>query len=99
MSSRLKQLNDQTNFSSKAPSQNQFPFESLKLDIINILNQPNHDEYNHIGPILVRLAWHSSGTYSKYDKTGGSNGATMRFQSELKDPENNGLHLAQKYLE
>lgn len=29
------------------------------------------------GPIFVRLAWHSSGTYDKETKTGGSNGATM----------------------
>jgi cytochrome c peroxidase len=30
------------------------------------------------GPVLVRLAWHASGTYDKDTKTGGSNGATMR---------------------
>lgn len=29
------------------------------------------------GPVLVRLAWHASGTYDKETKTGGSNGATM----------------------
>jgi catalase (peroxidase I) len=31
------------------------------------------------GPVLVRLAWHASGTYDKDSKTGGSNGATMRM--------------------
>lgn len=30
------------------------------------------------GPILVRLAWHCSGSYDKASNTGGSNGATMR---------------------
>ena len=30
------------------------------------------------GPILVRLAWHASGSYDKASNTGGSNGATMR---------------------
>lgn len=30
-----------------------------------------------LGPVFVRLAWHSSGTYDKDTKTGGSNGATM----------------------
>lgn len=32
----------------------------------------------HAGPVLVRLAWHASGTYDKATGTGGSNGATMR---------------------
>jgi catalase (peroxidase I) len=31
------------------------------------------------GPLLVRLAWHSSGSYDEASKTGGSNGATMRY--------------------
>ena len=30
------------------------------------------------GPVLVRLAWHASGSYDKASNTGGSNGATMR---------------------
>lgn len=42
----------------------------------------------------MRLAWHSSGTYGKEDRIGGSNGATMRFKKELNDPENNGLEIA-----
>ena len=35
------------------------------------------------GPTLVRLAWHSSGTYDKVSKTGGSGPGTMRFKEEL----------------
>ena len=30
------------------------------------------------GPLLIRLAWHSAGSYDKASNTGGSNGATMR---------------------
>ena len=35
------------------------------------------------GPVMVRLAWHASGTYDKETGTGGSNGATMVFSSPL----------------
>ena len=51
------------------------------------------------GPILVRLAWHSSGTYKKEDNTGGSNGATMRFRPEAEHSANAGLHVARELLE
>ena len=37
----------------------------------------------NLGPTMVRLAWHSSGTYSPFEEPfGGSNGATMRFGPE-----------------
>ena len=35
------------------------------------------------GPTLVRLSWHSSGTYDRMSKTGGSGQGTMRFKEEL----------------
>ena len=35
------------------------------------------------GPTLVRLAWHSSGTYSKLARDGGSGPGTIRFKEEL----------------
>jgi hypothetical protein len=37
------------------------------------------DEYDDgsFGPVILRLAWHSSGSYDKETGTGGSNGATM----------------------
>lgn len=50
-------------------------------------------------PILVRLAWHASGTYDKSTGTGGSDGATMRFPKEAKDGANSGLDIARNLLE
>lgn len=44
-----------------------------------------------LAPVLLRLAWHASGTYSKADGTGGSNFATMRFKPEAEHSANNGL--------
>ena len=34
--------------------------------------------FANAGPVLVRLAWHASGSYDKASNKGGSNGATMR---------------------
>jgi len=51
------------------------------------------------GPVLIRLAWHASGTYSQFDHTGGSNGATMRFCPESRHAANNGLKIARDALE
>jgi cytochrome c peroxidase len=50
-------------------------------------------------PTLVRLAWHLSGTYDKATKTGGSEGATMRFAPESEHGANAGLGGARDFLE
>jgi cytochrome c peroxidase len=59
------------------------------------------DDYDDgsYGPVLVRLAWHASGTYDKETKTGGSNGATMRFAPESDHGANAGLKHARDFLE
>ena len=44
-----------------------------------------------IGPTMVRLAWHSSGTYDAMSKTGGSGQGTIRFKEELAHGGNAGL--------
>jgi len=49
-------------------------------------------------PIAMRLAWHASGTFDKTSKTGGSNGATMRFAPESTDGANAGLSIVQDLL-
>jgi cytochrome c peroxidase len=52
-----------------------------------------------MGPTLVRLAWHASGTYSVFDKTGGSSSASMRFPPESNWGANAGLKIARDFLE
>ena len=51
------------------------------------------------GPVLVRLCWHASGTYDQATKTGGSQGAGMRYEAEGGDPANAGLQHARVFLE
>ncbi|SPN96915.1 probable cytochrome-c peroxidase precursor [Cephalotrichum gorgonifer] len=60
-----------------------------------------HDEYEDgsYGPVLLRLAWHASGTYDVETGTGGSNGATMRFAPESEHGANAGLKVARDFIE
>ena len=59
----------------------------------------DYDGIGHYGPVLVRLAWHASGTYEVNTKTGGSEGATMRFEPESAWGANAGLKIARDLLE
>jgi len=73
-------------------------YDAVRKDIAGILKNPDYDD-GSIGPVLVRLAWHASGTYDKSTGKGGSNGASMRFEPEKSDDANSGLANAQKFLE
>jgi catalase (peroxidase I) len=50
-------------------------------------------------PMAIRLAWHASGTFTASTGTGGSNGATMRFEPESADGANAGLNIERDILE
>eukprot|EP00928_Gymnodinium_smaydae_P022567 TRINITY_DN18909_c0_g2_i1.p1 TRINITY_DN18909_c0_g2~~TRINITY_DN18909_c0_g2_i1.p1 ORF type:complete len:610 (-),score=105.09 TRINITY_DN18909_c0_g2_i1:107-1879(-) len=73
-------------------------YAAVREDLKKLMDSPDWDDGSY-APVLIRLAWHSSGTYSKVDSTGGSNGATMRHTLEANDPENVGLDKARQYLE
>ncbi|TPX30229.1 hypothetical protein SmJEL517_g06168 [Synchytrium microbalum] len=73
-------------------------YDAVRADIAAILNNEAWDD-GSLGPIFVRLAWHTSGSFDPVMKNGGSNGATMRFQPEASDPHNNGLPAARAFLE
>jgi cytochrome c peroxidase len=48
---------------------------------------------------FIRLAWHCSGSFSKEDGSGGSNGARMRFNPEASWGANAGLGIPRSALE
>lgn len=65
-------------------------WKAIREEIASSLDASNYDDGSY-GPVYVRLAWHASGTYDKHTKTGGSNGATMRFAPESEHGANAGL--------
>ncbi|MEO0530991.1 MAG: peroxidase family protein [Planctomycetota bacterium] len=68
--------------------------EALKSEIRSaLINQKSF-----ACPIAMRVAWHSGGTYDKTDGSGGTNGATMRFEPEISDDANAGLHIVRDML-
>lgn len=73
-------------------------FDAVRKDIIAVMKQPEYDD-GSAGPVLVRLCWHASGTYDQATKTGGSQGAGMRYEAEGGDPANAGLQHARVFLE
>ncbi|EDO19009.1 hypothetical protein Kpol_2002p80 [Vanderwaltozyma polyspora DSM 70294] len=74
-------------------------YQNVYNDIAEkIREEDEFDNYIGYGPILVRIAWHSSGTFDKNNMTGGSFGGTMRFKKEINDPSNAGLKQADEFL-
>jgi cytochrome c peroxidase len=67
--------------------------------IAKLLQEKDEYDDGSYGPVLVRLAWHCSGTYDKETGTGGSNGATMRFAPESDHGANAGLKAARDFIE
>jgi len=84
--------------SDKAEADTHVDYDAVRKDIENILESPEYDDGSY-GPVLVRLAWHASGTFDKSSNTGGSDGSTMRFEPESGHGANAGLATARDHLE
>jgi cytochrome c peroxidase len=74
-------------------------YQKVYNEIAQRLEEKDDYDDGSYGPVLVRLAWHASGTYDKDTKTGGSNGATMRFAPEGDHGANAGLVAARDFME
>ena len=85
----------------KAAASGVLDYQAVYADIVHAMESEDAETYDDgsFGPVLVRLAWHASGTYDKLTNTGGSNGATMRFAPESDHGANAGLLKARDVLE
>jgi catalase-peroxidase len=75
--------------------------EALRQDIIALVTDSQDwwpADYGHYGPLFVRMAWHSAGTYRTGDGRGGAGAGQQRYAPLNSWPDNGNLDKARRLL-
>ena len=80
---------------------NSIDYTALKKDVLHFMTDSQDwwpADYGHYGPFMVRMAWHSAGSYRVGDGRGGARSGSQRFAPINSWPDNGNLDKARLLL-
>src|SRR5216684_5957792 len=75
--------------------------DALRKDIEAVMTKSQDwwpADFGHYGPLFIRMAWHSAGTYRIHDGRGGAGSGMLRFAPLGSWPDNANLDKARRLL-